>query len=405
MEQLGWALIHFLWQGALIGAICALCFALVRSPQWRYAIGLAGVAVMAVMPPLTWLALDRGMPAGQRFEVPAIWPQAVPDGPAGEFSNPISWIAWLPLIWACGASLLSARILAGWWLERRLVQSSAPLPGDWAERLSMVALASGLSRKWRAAVSERITIPQVSGILRPILLLPASALTQIAPDQLEAILAHELAHIRRHDYLMNLLQTAVECLLFYHPAVWWLSRRVREDRELCCDAAAVEYCGDRAAYAKALLALEESRPILAMAASGGSLRDRVASLLGHRRPASFVLPVTAILLVAAGLTWASQTEPPEPPPPPPAPAAPSIIDGEPSPEIRDKIERELDRAHRDIEKARANMERKIKELEKAQAQMESEGQQSAEQMAKSQRDIQARDGEGSSRNGATGAGH
>ena len=116
-------------------------------------------------------------------------------------------------------------------------------------------------------------MPTVIGWLKPVVLLPASALAALTPQQLEAILAHELAHIRRHDYLVNLLQTLVETLLFYHPAVWWLSRRIRIERENCCDDLAVSLCGDPVAYAAALADLE-------------ALRSSTARCSRWRRPAA-----------------------------------------------------------------------------------------------------------------------
>src|SRR5205814_960303 len=131
--------------------------------------------------------------------------------------------------------------------------------------------------------SSLVDVPTVIGWLKPVVLLPASALAAMSPQQLEAILAHELAHIRRHDYLVNLLQTLVETLLFYHPAVWWLSRRIRAEREHCCDDLAVSLCGDPIAYASALADLESLRSSdhrFAMAATGGSLLHRVRRLIG-----------------------------------------------------------------------------------------------------------------------------
>ena len=126
-------------------------------------------------------------------------------------------------------------------------------------------------------------MPTVIGWLKPVVLLPASALAGLAPNQIEAILAHELAHIRRHDYLVNLCRRVVETLLFYHPAVWWLSRRIRAERENCCDDLAVSLCGDPVAYAAALAELEGLRSTtgdLVLAATGGSLLQRVRRLLG-----------------------------------------------------------------------------------------------------------------------------
>ncbi|HEX2523296.1 MAG TPA: M56 family metallopeptidase [Terriglobia bacterium] len=159
--------------------------------------------------------------------------------------------------------------------------------------------------------SARIQVPTVIGWLRPVILLPASALTGLTTPQLEAILAHELAHIRRHDYLVNLLQTAVETLLFYHPAVWWVSKQVRLEREHCCDDLAVSVQGDVLAYARALAELETRRtnePQLAMAATGGSLLTHIERLLVGSQPRKAphgpwltgVMVVASLLGVAAG---------------------------------------------------------------------------------------------------------
>jgi HEAT repeat protein len=151
----------------------------------------------------------------------------------------------------------------------------------------------------------------VIGWLHPVILLPASALTGLTPQQLEAIIAHELAHIRRHDYLINLLQALIEALLFYHPAVWWVSRQIRQEREHCCDDLAVTVCGDARAYARALLEMEQLRaagPHLAMAANGGSLLPRIQRLVGAepKRANRFgglsagVIALTTVVSAAAG---------------------------------------------------------------------------------------------------------
>src|SRR5204862_7224915 len=126
----------------------------------------------------------------------------------------------------------------------------------------------------RLRESAGVPVPAVLGGVRPVVLLPASAVTGLTPLQLDALLAHELAHVRRYDYLVNVLQSVIETLLFYHPAVWWVSRRVRDEREHCCDDLAVTVCGDAHAYATALLDMERLRgvaPAWAMAAAGGSL--------------------------------------------------------------------------------------------------------------------------------------
>jgi hypothetical protein len=143
-----------------------------------------------------------------------------------------------------------------------------------------------------------------------------STLSGLSPWQLDAILAHELAHVRRHDYLVNLLQAAVETLLFYHPAVWWLSNEVRRERESCCDDLAVELCGDRLAYARALAELEGLRlspPRLALAADGGALMERVRRLVGapvRRSRRSWLVGLLALALLPAGLALSRAQEGP-----------------------------------------------------------------------------------------------
>jgi hypothetical protein len=163
---------------------------------------------------------------------------------------------------------------------------------EWIERLNDLRRRFGLSRPVRLLKSALVEVPTVIGWLRPVILLPAASLTGLTPGQLEAILAHELAHVRRFDYLVNAFQCLVETLMFYHPVVWWISRCVREERENCCDDLVIKVCGDRLEYARALATLEEFRaelPQLAFAASGGSLLNRIRRLLGvsdDNQPAS-----------------------------------------------------------------------------------------------------------------------
>jgi len=151
-------------------------------------------------------------------------------------------------------------------------------------------------------------VPAVIGWLRPVILVPAGALLHLSPEELEAVIAHELAHVRRRDYLVNLLQSAIEILMFYHPAVWWIGRRIRAEREHCCDDMAVAACGNRLVYARALAALEELRAgqtRFAMAATGGPLLGRIRRLLGQNEPQRRFFPVwialLALLVIALGV--------------------------------------------------------------------------------------------------------
>jgi beta-lactamase regulating signal transducer with metallopeptidase domain len=187
-------------------------------------------------------------------------------------------------LWLGGVLLLSARLASGLLTTWRLaIADTRPVPESWRQALAHLVTRLRVSRPVRLAASALIHVPAVIGWWRPVILIPVSVLTGsgLTPLQLDALLAHELAHVRRHDYLVNLLQSAIETLLFYHPAVWWVSARVREEREHCCDDLAVAACGDARCYATALLAMEQLRapPALALAASGGSLVGRVRRLL------------------------------------------------------------------------------------------------------------------------------
>jgi len=197
-------------------------------------------------------------------------------------------------------------LMGGWWIARRMrTQRVRPAPPEWQATLDRIGARIGLFRPVRLLVSAFVEVPTVVGWLRPVVLAPVAALAGLPPEHVEALLAHELAHIRRHDYLVNILQSIAEALLFYHPAVWWVSGHIRAERELCCDDVAVAVSGDVLTYASALAVLESNRPAHAnpaLAANGGSLADRIGRLLGQSRPAVRTLPgpgviVSAVLLI------------------------------------------------------------------------------------------------------------
>ena len=185
--------------------------------------------------------------------------------------------------WLMGVCFLSVRPLIGWHSARRLQRVGLSEVSDsLQEMLSRLSGRLGLKHVVRLFQSGLVQIPCVIGAFRPVILLPASAISGLSPEQLEALLAHELAHIRRHDFAMNFVQTLVETLLFYHPAIWWLSHRVRQEREHCCDDLAISVCGDVAGYARMLVSVEGLRgrvPQASVAASGGSLVERIRRLL------------------------------------------------------------------------------------------------------------------------------
>jgi beta-lactamase regulating signal transducer with metallopeptidase domain len=190
----------------------------------------------------------------------------------------------LAMAWLLGVVFFSARLTRScWWVRSLRIRDNEPLEESWTETLNDLRGRLGVSRPVRLLKSALVEVPTVIGWFRPVILLPAATLSGLTPGQLEAILAHELAHVRRHDYVVNAFQCLVETLMFYHPVAWWISRCIREERENCCDDLVITVCGDHLAYARALTTMEGLRgelPELAFAASGGSLLNRIRRLLG-----------------------------------------------------------------------------------------------------------------------------
>jgi hypothetical protein len=293
VQALGWTLVQFLWQGTVIWAVYALIRALTRrrlSAHARYAMACATLGLMAATP-LWTLHEQLGTPL-----VPAltIW-------------SPDAWrvaLPWLVAAWMSGVLVFCWRLVDGWRAASRLRSlRTGPAPWEWRQTLETLALRAGVSRPIRLLTSALIEIPVVIGWWRPVILAPTAMLAGLPPAYLESMLAHELAHIRRIDYLVNLLQGVVEAALFYHPAVWWVSREIRAERERCCDDEAVRLVGDVWAYAHALAELEARRPAhrQALAANGGSLVDRIRRLLGQA-PAVDALPGIGVV-AAMSAVW------------------------------------------------------------------------------------------------------
>jgi beta-lactamase regulating signal transducer with metallopeptidase domain len=329
------ALLHFVWQGAVIGFVvlwigrCGVR----RAANWQYGLHVTALLMMLGCLPLTFSALSRGAHprtkplANLRPPLPAsdIMAIAVDAGPLSfgpdeaaapgaaappwndgavlesllSVSRDMStrlqrWVAAAaPLaapLYLCGVVLMMLRVALGLRGGRRLRCSAAPL-----KEAGLLAFVAETSRRLRlravpvVAWCRQVRVPVVVGIWKPIILLPAALATRLTPGQVETLLTHELAHIRRYDTLVNLLQRLVESLLFFHPAVWFVSRRISEEREKCCDDLVLRVGHPSVEYAEALLRMAE------LCVPGGAARTAAVLAASGSRPSEFKQRVVRIL--------------------------------------------------------------------------------------------------------------
>jgi GWxTD domain-containing protein len=326
INALGLTLAHFLWEGAAIALLLLLFWR--AGARTRYAAACAALAAMPIACAVTyWLVREVGRPALSQRVLALDLTRVAPLESSGAWSGaPLSLWRWVVPIWMAGVAIFYLRSVGGWIAARRLRFAGVrPPSAEWQERFTALCARAGVARVVSLVESCVTEVPVVIGYLRPVVLLPAGVATGLSTGQVEALLLHELAHIRRHDYLVNLLQNVVEGLLFYHPAVWWVSHVIRTEREHCCDDAVVELRGDARGYASALAALESMRaPQAALAASGGSLVKRVRRLLrqpeGPQGSPLTTVAAGVLLVAAATMLSAWQQQPPAPSrPAPPAP--------------------------------------------------------------------------------------
>lgn len=312
-------LLHSVWQVALLAllgwALLALCGG--RRAALRHALGMGVLLAMVAVPAMTFVQLARR--TGLTIEtsgLPAMAAQAATALTSTPLREDSPLPALLSLAWMLGVAFMVLRHFAGWRGVRALDRATwSPLPADWQRRVDALQAALRIGRRVTVRVAEDVLSPFTAHLLRPVVWLPASMLARLPVAQVEALVAHELAHIARMDWLWNGVQCAVESLLFFHPGAWWLSRRIRQEREYACDDLAVEACGGAAAnaalhVAEALAELARHPhpvPHLALAVQGGSLMNRITRLvagdpgqsrLRWRAPAAVLVVVTAVLAFA-----------------------------------------------------------------------------------------------------------
>jgi parallel beta-helix repeat protein len=342
-ERLGWALIHSLWQGAIIALVLAITLRVLRSysAAARHAACLLALLTMLTTVLVT-AALVSPEASSKRADIHSIIPASTASGfvydtnrlePASEqvetstsidtgvalpdlqASEPgKSWrdhiapvLPWIAGAWIFGVVLLSIRHFGGWWRVHQLRRAGSAITGEIQQAFNRLVTRFGLQRSVKLLQSADAFTPMLTGVLKPMIILPARVLTGLGPVEIEAILAHELAHLVRRDAWSNLAQVIIETVLFYHPAVWWISRRARLEREHAADDLALKMCTDRRVYAGALMRLAELdvEPTFALAATGGHLLTRIRRILApspiEAAPGSlsFSVPATIATLVLA----------------------------------------------------------------------------------------------------------
>ena len=321
IQSLGWTLLHFLWQGALIGVGYATLRLIVPAShaEARYAAGLTALALIALCPPLTLsiiyphlvVAAANVEPTATGIGIVAAATTA--QASATQFTLDGA-LPWLVLTWGVGVAVMAWRALRQWQALERIARRCARPSSELERMLASLARRFNLRRSIRVLVSEQIDTPTLIGWIKPVILIPTAVALGFPRQQIELILAHELGHLRRYDHLVNLAQAVVETLLFYHPVVHWISREVRNDREVCCDRLVLRLTrGEPREYAQTLASLEELRltaPTLAIAATGGVLLDRVRRIVDMPAPRLHAAPRPTFgltLLIAAAVLMAGMS--------------------------------------------------------------------------------------------------
>lgn len=333
IHAFGWTVVHSLWQAALVAFVLGLAQIVLGrlSSHWRYLLANGALLAVLGLAVTTFCYLYRPVSGSSEL----LGALAIGEGGSttvgegADFSLSVFTAYFnehLPLIvslWLIGVLLFLLRTLGGLlYVQRLKTRYVQPLPAIWQDRMQELASRLSLKRPVQLLESAQAGAPMVIGYLKPVILLPVGALAGLTPQQVEAILAHELAHIFRNDYLFNLIQSFVETLFYFNPAVWWISANIRTERENCCDDIAVELCGNSLVYAKALVSLQEmsrAAPALAMPFSSRQSRllERVRRILKQSKNKSNTmekLTVTAMLLVALAVLLVSAGSPTDPDP-------------------------------------------------------------------------------------------
>lgn len=297
LQALALTLIHFIWQGALVAFVLKIALSLINNQrsQWRYGLSCAAMLTNLLIPFITFFVIFKPENSNLLDNF-GIIPMSTFQSSLNTnqstlwYSGYAEYLPYLAIVWLASVFILSSKLLIELHLVNKLPKKHiVPTPNYLESRFSELVDTIGLKKAPQLLISLKVEVPMAIGWLKPVVLLPASMISGLSKEQLEMLILHELAHIKRYDYLVNFLQTLVEILLFFHPAVVWVSKQMRQEREYCSDDIAVQHCGNAIAYAHTLTdtaALcrkhrHATIPSMAMAASGGDLKQRVVRLVGH----------------------------------------------------------------------------------------------------------------------------
>ena len=295
LTSIGLTLVHFLWQGLAVALVLKIILWVVpkAQSQLRYLAATGAMALCLVLPIATFFYIYQPQHIAQ--QVAHLAPIATLLDLQSSYQGKDQWqrnfaetLPHLTIIWLCVVGLLAIKML----IEMRSVtklpyQQSIGATEELEQRFAQLCQRMGFKKHPVLRISLKTQVPMAIGFIKPVVVLPATMLTGLTSEQLEMLILHELAHIRRHDYLVNILQSLAEIALFFHPVVYWISKQMRIEREYCSDDIAVHHCGNAIAYAHTLADTaticqehrNQSIPMMAMAASGGDLKERIVRLV------------------------------------------------------------------------------------------------------------------------------
>lgn len=324
VQALGWTLLHSIWQGLICIGVCLLVLRCIPG-KWsgaRYAVATSALLAIFFLSVITFIYLNNSneQVSTETIALVHVTKAVEPDQTDSNYvagllsATAMTFEQYLPMIvvcWVMGTILFGIRLLGGWFAIGRLKASAIAVEDEWNERLHLLARKLEINQLVRLAESAIVQAPLVVGYFKPVILIPLGMIGGLSTEQLESIIIHELVHIRRYDYLVNLLQSLLEAVFFFNPFVWIISGIIRREREHCCDDAVIAAYGNRLAYAHALTALEEARLsraglALSLAEDKNQLLNRIKRIMEKSvKPYSLRERIVPVLLLITGLICAS----------------------------------------------------------------------------------------------------